>query len=100
METNTTVNSEAIFEELTLRKNIDHNGTIRYRDKKGYLHRILGPAVIDRNGFCVWYYHGKEHRIGGPAIRWSDGSYSWYINGKQYGKKSYWKEVERLKNGN
>lgn len=52
--------------------------------KKPELHRLNGPARIDKYGSETWYKRGYLHRIGGPAIidRWC-GDHEWWIMGKE-----------------
>ena len=94
------IDSSAVFEEIQLRKKVNDLGDIRYYNKDGQLHRICGPAIVWSSGTMWWFCHGKRHRINGPAIEQSDGKMRWYINGTEYPEEDYWKEVERLKNGN
>jgi len=62
---------------------IDANGTKRYRNLKGYYHRMDGPAVEWPNGYKSWYKEGKRHRTDGSAIESYDGTKFWYLIGKQ-----------------
>ena len=94
------MNSAAIFEEFQLRREVDDAGDTRYYDKNYRLHRDFGPAVIYGDGSKFWYHRDQLHRLDGPAITWRDGYYDWFIHGKSYSEEDYWKEVERLKNGN
>ena len=51
-----------------------------YRNEKGQLHRIDGPAIIngDRQ---EWWVEGKLHRVDGPA--YIDGNWqAWFMNAK------------------
>lgn len=99
METNTTnIDSEVIFEEMQLRKEIDRYGDISYYNKDNQLHRIYGPAIISGN-YQLWLFNGKMHRIGGPARIYPSGATAWYIYGIEYSEDNYWKEVERITNG-
>jgi len=46
------------------------NGSIEYR-KHGKLHRVDGPALIERNGYGWFYTHGNiQHRK-----HWLNGAY-------------------------
>jgi hypothetical protein len=66
----------------------DFTGIAEYLDgskqwfKDGKLHRINGPAALDKGGTIFWYQNGKRHRINGPAVEWASESKSWYQNGK------------------
>lgn len=64
-------------------------GDIIWKNKKGLLHRIDGPAIEGSDGNKYWYRNGKLHRLDGPAIDYNKNkncSYkicdSWYKNGK------------------
>jgi len=63
---------------------IDDNGTKRYYNKRGELHRAGGPAVILSDGTKLWYKNGLKYRLDGPAIEWVDGTKQWYVNGKRH----------------
>ena len=53
-----------------------------YRNKRGELHRLDGPAVKDELGSKFWYMNGKYHREDGPAVECWYGTKHWYINGE------------------
>ena len=63
---------------------IDADGTKRYYNKDGQLHREDGPAIESPNGNKEWYQNGKLHRADGPAIEWHNGDKEWYINGERH----------------
>ena len=82
-------------------KNIDKEGTIRYKNNWGELHREDGPAVEYTNGFKEWWINGKYHREDGPAVETKTGFKEWFINGLHHredgpavewsdGEKQYW----------
>ena len=50
-----------------------------YKNVKGQLHRVDGPAVINHT-FELWYFNGKRHRVDGPAYI-DRNNKSWYMNG-------------------
>lgn len=55
-----------------------------WRDEDNLLHRIDGPAFINRYGDEQWEYHGKMHRIDGPAVIWRrfpQIEYRYFVNG-------------------
>lgn len=59
----------------------DENGVRRWF-LKGRLHRINGPAVIDKkSGLIEWYLDGQLHKMDGPARKTTDGLEEWH----QYG---------------
>ena len=53
-----------------------------WRNDKGQLHRLDGPAFELASGTKYWYQNGQFHRLDGPALEWANGDKSWYINGK------------------
>ncbi len=66
-----------IEDEKELIKEIN-NGNVSYRNKKGFLHRLDGPAIEYAGG-------QKEYWING--IKYSKKEY--WINGIKYSKKDY-----------
>lgn len=76
------LSQENLAELLTLRSVKDPNGTIRYYNSVGFLHREYGPAVIYASGTMVWYKDGLKHRIDEPAVEYPEGSREWWIDGK------------------
>lgn len=56
------------------------DGVISYHDYDGNPHRLDGPAY-KTDILEDWYYHGKLHRIGGPASVDKYGQKWWYIHG-------------------
>ena len=65
-------------------KTVDMDGSIRYYDKLGKLHRDNDqPAIIMANsGGLFWYQHGEKHRDGGPACLPANGDAEWYQHGE------------------
>ena len=56
------------------------DGTEKFLDEEGRLHRDDGPAVRYSNGDKEWYKHGDRHREGAPAVITAN-SEQWYVNG-------------------
>jgi hypothetical protein len=52
-----------------------------YRNERGELHRVDGPAIINPNGLREWYQNGEYHRDDGPAFEYHDGYTAWYQRG-------------------
>ncbi len=50
--------------------------------QNGQLHRLDGPAVEMADGYKAWFQNGQRHRVDGPAIEWADGSKRWYQKGQ------------------
>ena len=49
----------------------------------GVLHRLDGPASINRWGHQVWRFKGVVHRLDGPALTYPEGYREWFIKGKK-----------------
>ena len=62
----------------------DIDGTVRWKNKSGRLHRTNGPAVEGRDGHREWWVHGLQHRDDGPAIIYSGGDQIWYNRGQYH----------------
>lgn len=58
------------------------DGTEVWKNSRGLLHRIGGPAKIYPDGSVMWAENGKLHRVDGPAIVWYDEDVEWWIEGK------------------
>ena len=67
---------------ISMRKEIDQDGTILYYNENNEFHREDGPAIEFTNGYKEWYKNGKHHREDGPAVEYVDGTKIWYKNGK------------------
>ena len=111
----------ALFELLSLECCIGSNGTLRYYNAQGQLHRVHGPAVeygdgsrewrfhgllhrvdgpavIHADGYRAWYQNGQRHRIDGPAVECPDGASEWYINGKGLTEAAWLQAVASMEN--
>ena len=75
---------ESVAELLTLTREVDDWGTIRYRNSAGQLHRIHGPAMTLPDGSEIWFQTSRLHREGGPADTWPDGTEYWYLDGMRH----------------
>ena len=56
----------------------------RYKNARGQLHRVDGPAVSDTDGYQEWYFEGELHRLDGPAVVVPDGDTGdryWFFHG-------------------
>lgn len=60
----------------------ESNGTVEYyKDDK--LHRDNDlPAVIDSDGYKIWFNNGIRHRLNAPAVEGPEGDKAYYVNGK------------------
>ena len=90
-----------VYEALALRIEVDRDGTCKYFNSAGELHRDNGPAVEYKSGSRAWFQNGKLHRTDGPAVVWSDGEEVWFQNGLRHreggpavitpdGRKEWW----------
>ena len=86
----------------------EFSNRIEYRNKKGNLHRLDGPAREWIDGSKEWYINGERHREDGPSIEFSNGDKYWYLNGERHredgpaveyydGSKSWWLNGEYYK---
>ena len=57
----------------TYKVTVDEEGTIRWYNADGKLHRLNGPVVERMDGSKEYYKNGKLHREDGPAIEYLDG---------------------------
>lgn len=73
---------ENTAELLTLHKETNLYGAIRYYNNEHRVHRIHGPAVIYADGSSAWYQNGKLHREDGPAFEHTNGITEWWEHGR------------------
>ena len=72
----------ALFELLTLDCRVDFDGTLRYYNMQGQLHRVYGPAVEYADNTQAWFRNGRLHREDGPAVIFGNsGRHEWWQNG-------------------
>jgi len=69
---------------VTYKVEVDKNGTVRWYNQQGQLHREGGlPAIERADGSKQWHFNGQLHREGGlPAIEFADGGKEWLVNGQ------------------
>ena len=60
------------------------DGTVRWLNAFGKLHRTDGPAVIQSDGSQEWWQHGARHRVDGPAVTLADGRQYWLQFGQHH----------------
>ena len=77
------MSEQEVFNALKYRIEDNGDGTRRYYNSAGKLHRTDGAAIEYANGEKWWYQNGRLHRTDGPAIEWNDGTKAWFINGRQ-----------------
>jgi hypothetical protein len=87
---------------------IGSDGSKRWYNNAGKLHREDGPALIEQffTTRATYYINGQRHRLDGPAVIWGDGDFEWFKNGElhrldgpaiQYGhNKEWWIDGERI----
>ena len=64
----------------------------QYRNERGDLHRIDGPAYINGDSYKAWFINGRVHRVDGPA--YINGNYkSWYFNDEFVNPEDYIHEM-------
>jgi len=63
---------------------IKSDGTKQWKNERGQLHRLDGPAVESADGTKYWYQNDKLHRLDGPAIEKTNGNKYWYQNGQRH----------------
>ena len=73
-----------VFEALKYNIEVDDDGTRRYYNSAGQLHRTDGPAVIWSDGTKYWYQNNHLHRTDGPAIEYANGAKMWFQNGVRH----------------
>ena len=72
---------------------VDYDGTTKWYNLKGQLHRVGGPAMKNSNGDKFWFIEGLLHREDGHAIEFADGDKVWYLEGKKYTETEYHKKL-------
>ena len=75
------MSEQEVFDALKYHIEVDEDGSRRYYNTNGELHRTDGPAVEWSNGVKFWYHNDRLHRTGGPAVEWANGHKEWWING-------------------
>jgi hypothetical protein len=68
---------------------ISSNGTKRWFNDEGQLHRLNGPAVEYADGDESWWIEDEIHRLDGPAFKTLAGYEDWWINGEQLSKEQF-----------
>jgi len=61
-------------------KKIQSDGTIKWHNEAGRLHREDGPAIEWADGTKYWCLNGKYHREDGPAGEFANGTKVWFLN--------------------
>ena len=88
--------AEQVFEALKYNIVVTANGTRKYYNSAGELHREDGPAVIWTDGTYAWFQNGLRHRINGPAVVWTDGTKWWYLYGVRYAEPTYYTALKAM----
>jgi hypothetical protein len=64
-------------------------GVYSWRNEKGQLHRLDGPAIEFSCGTKAWYKDGQLHRVDGPAVESPDKTRNeWHLEGRFYSDKN------------
>ena len=90
--------AEAGSGDVEIVASIDQREIVYYRNRKGELHREVGPAVEWPSGTKFWYRDGKLHREDGPAIEWAHGGKEWWCDGQKHridGPATEWSDGRR-----
>ena len=87
---------QAVFDALRYRVEVDEDGTRRYYNSAGELHRDDGSAVVYADETRQWYQNDKLHRTDGPAVVGSNGQKFWYINGVELTEAEFNQRVKLL----
>ena len=80
---------QEVFEALKYRIEDDEDGTRRYYNTAGQLHRTDGPAIEWADGTKWWYQNGLLHRTDGPAIISKTRLPSFWLNGEYMTPREY-----------
>ena len=80
--TELTLTEDALFELLATECRVDPDGTARYYNALGQLHRVYGPAIKYADGTLAWCQNAQLHRPDGPAVEWADGTRMWSHKGQ------------------
>ena len=75
---------------------IEWNDKTKYWYQNGLLHRTDGYAREDSNGNKYWYQNGLCHRIDGPAVEYYDGYKEWWVEGKQFSEGEFNEKIKLL----
>ena len=78
------MSEQDVFDALKYRVEVAKDGTRRYYNKAGELHRDEGPAVEWPDGSKGWFQNGQYHRTDGPAIERANGTKEWVQNGQRH----------------
>ena len=78
------MSEQDVFDALKYRVEVAKDGTRRYYNNAGELHRDEGPAVEWADGSKGWFQNGQRHRIDGPAIERANGTKEWVQNGQRH----------------
>ena len=89
-------NSKGQMHKLDGPARIDNDGT-EYWFKNGAFHRLDGPAIVYPHGRKEWWFNGKLHRIGGPAVEKPNGKKEYYYNGHKMTKTRYYSKEFKVK---
>ena len=71
---------EALLELLSLECRVCIDGSVRYYNAQGQIHRVHGPAIEYVDGALGWFQNGQLHRLDGPAVEQPDGYRAWWQN--------------------
>ena len=91
------ISDSQVFDALRYRIEVDQEGTRRYYNSDGRIHREDGPAVEYADGTKVWLINGLRHREDGPAVEIAGSTAIhtrlWYFHGQLLTKIKHGKMV-------
>ena len=65
------------------------DGSFRWYDQSGALHREDGPAIELKDGTRMWWRNGQLHREDGPAVEGADGRLQWWLENHELSKEEW-----------
>lgn len=86
---NQTLAGESAYPNMTLKYDVIRTQASIIYNRRGFAHRIGGPAIITDRGDRYWDQYGKLHRMDGPAIITRSDQKSYWVYGKKYTHVEY-----------
>ncbi len=70
-----------------------YNDCTEWRNERGELHRLDGPARIYTDGTKHWIIDGQYHRVDGPAVEHASGVKTWFFKGKWLSEQEWFEAL-------
>jgi len=80
----------------TYKVTVAGNGTKRWFNADGLLHRLDGSAIEYADGDKIWYQNGRVHRLDGPAVECAHFGKFWFIEGEEYTEEQFLAKIESM----